>query len=261
MSDDSKPRPIARRTAVKLIAAAAAAPAALSGCEPAGQDPARSVSAEGSPLAAGTSTDPDLIAPVVPWERSLTEDELATLAVLCDTIIPADERSPAASAIGAHDFIDEWVSAPYEGMQRDKVLVRGGLVWLDGESNRRFDRRFRDLTDEQRVAICDDICYGPEAPPGFEAASRFFDRVRDLTATAFYTTPEGMEDLGCKRTVAEDEGYCSLHADQAADAPTAEEMGSANPDDLGVVETLFVLAAAGLIISVGLVLRRTFRLL
>ena len=64
----------------------------------------------------------------------------------------------------------------------------------------------------------------------------------------------------CKRTAADGEEYCSMHADQAAHASAAEETESANPDDLGLVETLFVLAAAGLIISVGLVLRRTFRL-
>ena len=44
--------------------------------------------------------------------------------------------------------------------------------------------------------ICDDICYGPDAAPEFQAASRFFDKVRDLTATAFYTTKVGMDDVG-----------------------------------------------------------------
>lgn len=201
MSDDrpglpNVPTPMARRTAVKLIAAVAAAPAALAACEGTASDPAAPLSATKNPLAAGTASDPDLIAPVVPWERSLTQDELATLASLCDMIIPADDRSPAASALGAPEFVDEWVSAPYDRMRRDKVLVRGGLVWLDGESTRRFEAWFRDLSDAQRTAICDDICYGPEAAPEFQAASRFFDKVRDLTASAFYTTPEGMRDLG-----------------------------------------------------------------
>ncbi|MFQ5530036.1 MAG: gluconate 2-dehydrogenase subunit 3 family protein [Gemmatimonadota bacterium] len=195
MTEQQKPR-IDRRTALKVIAAAAAAPAALGGCEPGDQDPGAPSPATHNPLAAGTPSDPDLLAPVVPWERSLTEDELETLTVLCDMIIPADDRSPAASALGAHEFIDEWVSAPYDGMKEDKVLVRGGIVWLDGESNRRFGSRFRELTASQMTEICDDICYGPDAEPEFQAASRFFDKVRDLTATAFYTTKEGMEDVG-----------------------------------------------------------------
>jgi hypothetical protein len=190
---------MSRRSAIKVIAAAAAAPTVV-GCE-AGTDDAASAGAGsqgGNPLAAGTPWDPDLVAPVVPWERSLGDDELETLAALCDVIIPADDRSPSASAVGAHDFIDEWVSAPYEGMRRDEVLVRGGLVWLDTESARRFGpgRRFRDLSAEERHRICDDICFLPEASADLKTAARFFARVRDLAAMAFYTTREGMDDLG-----------------------------------------------------------------
>jgi hypothetical protein len=184
-----------RRTAVKLITAAAASPALLGSCGPV--DSTRTApQGTGDTLPAGTPSDPDLIAPTVPWEGTLTEDELATLASLCDTIIPADDRSPSASAVGAHEFIDEWVSAPYESMRKDRVLVRGGIVWLDAESNRRFGARFREVTDPDRAAICDDICYAAEAAPEYQAASRFFDKVRDLTATAFYTTRTGMDDLG-----------------------------------------------------------------
>lgn len=192
-----------RRHALKVMALAASAPVIAScasdegdvveggGVSTAGPSPSS------NPRAAGTAWDPDLIAPSVPWDRTLSQDELTSLAVLCDVILPADERSPAASALGAHDFIDEWVSAPYEGNGRDGVLVRGGLVWLDGEAARRFggEMRFRDLSADQHVAICDDICHLPDAAEGLEFASRFFDRVRDLTATAFWTTRQGMDDL------------------------------------------------------------------
>lgn len=197
-------RALDRRTMIKLMAAAAAVPA-LGSCEPGTGDPGEeglpgAVRSGGAtnPRAAGTPWDPDLIAPTVPWNGLLTDDEMETLAVLCDVIIPADEHSPSASSVGAHEFVDEYVSAPYPSMARDLVLVRGGLVWLDTESERRFGEgsRFRTLTGEQRRAICDDICSTEGAEPRFRAAARFFDRVRDLTATAFYTTPEGMEDIG-----------------------------------------------------------------
>jgi len=193
---DEWPRRMDRRTAVKLITAAAAAPAVLGACGTGATDSAASRSRSGNPLAAGTPSDPNLLEPVVPWDLTLSEDELATLASLCDTIIPADDRSPAASAVGAHEFIDEWVSAPYDAMREDGVLVRGGLVWLDEESERRFGARFRELSGESRTEICDDICYAPDAAPEFQAAARFFDKVRDLTATAFYTTRVGLDDLG-----------------------------------------------------------------
>ena len=192
--------PMDRRQALKVMAIAAAGPT-LAACAP-GEEPAdvTAPTPVANPKAAGTAWDPDLVAPVVPWERTLTADELASLAVLCDVVIPADGRSPSASAVGAHDFIDEWVSAPYEGNARDLVVIRGGLLWLDRESDERFGSeaarlRFRDLTDEQRTAICDDICYEPDAPAGYEAGAKFFDRVRYLTSTAFWTTAEGMQDL------------------------------------------------------------------
>ena len=205
--------PMDRRQALKVMAIAAAGPT-LAACAP-GEEPSDLTvpSPTSNPLAAGTAWDPDLVAPTVPWERTLSQDELQSLAALCDVILPADERSPAASVLGAQDFIDEWVSAPYEGNERDGVLIRGGLIWLDREADTRFggdpstggsddgagaggaQLRFRDLTPEQQHAICDDICYVPNAPEGYETAARFFDRVRYLTSTAFWTTTEGMQDL------------------------------------------------------------------
>ena len=193
--------PIDRRTALKVMAAAAATPTLLPGEAGASEEtvaqrvPMQQVA--GNPLAAGTAWDPDLISPAVTWERVLSADELETLAALCDLIIPADSKSPSASQVGAHDYIDEWVSAPYSGQQRDQVLVRGGLAWLDAEALRRFgdDQRFRELSAERQRSICDDIRYLPDAKPGFEVGARFFAKVRDLTAAAFWTTEGGMRDL------------------------------------------------------------------
>ncbi len=201
---------VSRRRALQVIAAGAAGAAALPtlGCapgeevgEPAGAGDAVGSEGPGSgpatnPLATGTATDPDLLFPVVPWDLVLTEDELRTVGALCDVIIPADDRSPSATAVGAHEFVNEWVSAPYDGNRDDLVLVRGGLVWLNVEAGERFGADFADLTLEQQQAICDDICYQPNARPEHRAAARFFDKVRDLTSTAFWTTEEGMADLG-----------------------------------------------------------------
>jgi hypothetical protein len=195
VNEFDQPR-FARRTMIRMIAAAAAAPVLFRGCAavPEAVEQPAGVAAYRGP--AGTLTDPDLVDPGVPWELTLTEPERVALAALCDTIIPADEHSPAASAVGAHDFIDEWVSAPYEQMQADGVRIRDGLTWLDREARGRFEASFADLAEEQKRAICDDICYLPGAAPGLEAGARFFDTVRDLTAMAFYTTQAGMDDIG-----------------------------------------------------------------
>jgi hypothetical protein len=142
-----------------------------------------------------TLTDPDLLNPVVLWNRTLTAAELKTVTALCDVIIPADDHSPGAGAVKVQDFIDEWVSAPYPMQKADQKLIRQGLAWLDEESKKRFSKPFAELSDVQKTAICDQICFVPKARPELKNAALFFARFRDLTATGFYTTKEGMKDL------------------------------------------------------------------
>jgi hypothetical protein len=96
--------------------------------------------------------------------------------------------------VGVPAWINEYVS--FENNQNALVRVRGGLGWLNLESNRRFGRPFVRLTQPEREQICDDICYTARAKPEFRSAALFFDQVRDLTAVGFYTTREGMQDLG-----------------------------------------------------------------
>jgi gluconate 2-dehydrogenase gamma chain len=201
---ESDDRGVSRRDALKAAASAAvglpvlealtSAPLAAQGA-PAANPAAQSAGPVPGAGPRGTPSDPNLLRPRADWPRKLTAGELATLAVLCDTIIPADAKSPSASAVGVPAYINEYVSAPYDGQQRDLVRVRGGLAWLNNESERRFGRTFGRLRAAERQQICDDICYLPNAKPEFHAAARFFDLVRDLSATGFYTTREGMLDL------------------------------------------------------------------
>jgi hypothetical protein len=131
-----------------------------------------------------------------PWPLTLTEPGRLTTRTLADLIIPADDHSPAASAVGVAEFIDEWISAPYPGQQADRAIVLSGLVWIEAESQKRFGKSFPAISDAQRAAIADDICSPAKAKPEFATAAKFFARFRDLTAGGFYTTPMGMKDIG-----------------------------------------------------------------
>jgi len=193
-----------RRDALKTVAAAAAltvlgttaeaqgAPATAAPAQPGAQAPVQIQ--KGGPR--GDAWDPDLIHPKKDWPRKLAAGELATLAALCDMIIPADAHSPSASSQGAHHYIDEVVSAPGANAERDIARVRGGVSWLNLESVRRYGKEFTKLGAAQKTAICDDICYLPKAKDEFKAGARFFSLVRNLTATAFYTSDVGMKDVG-----------------------------------------------------------------
>lgn len=182
-----------RRTSIKWMLSAAASVTALGGCAFAPAVPARRGVA-----AKGYGTDPKLIDPYKAgelWPLTFTAGQKQTATALSDLIIPADATSPSASAVGVVDFLDEWISAPYEQNQKDRTQILEGFVWLDDESKRRFSHPFAALAEAQQKAVCDDICYVPNAQPQFTVAAQFFARYRDLTAGGFYTTPVGRKDL------------------------------------------------------------------
>jgi gluconate 2-dehydrogenase subunit 3-like protein len=191
---DTGPRRIDRRATIKWILTAAAGVTSLGGnsLETFAASPA-------TVHAKGYGTDPDLIKTYQPgelWPLTFTPGQRRTARTVCDIIIPADEHSPSASAVGVVDFIDEWVSAPYPRQRRDRQTILEGFDWLDAESTRRFAQPFAALAMEQQDAICADICHAAKAAPDFATAAKFFALYRNLTAGGFYTTPAGMKDLG-----------------------------------------------------------------
>lgn len=191
-----------RRTTIKWLAATMAA--GYAGCTsddkrvgdeiPAARETTVPGTAAG-PGAAGYGTDPDVMNPVVPWERTMTEAQLRTTAALSDLILPEDERSPSASAVGVPDFIDEWVSAPYPQQRDDRQRILAGLEWLEQQSRDRFGAAFANAGEDQQSAVVDAIAYS-DAAANLEEQAEFFRRFRYLAVGAFYTTGAGIEDVG-----------------------------------------------------------------
>jgi hypothetical protein len=184
----SGPFRVDRRTTVKWIAAASALPWLQR----------RALGSTAGAHANGYGTDPKLDRVYKPgelWPLTLPPGMRRSAAALCDVIIPADSESPSASAVGVVDFIDEWISAPYEAQRADRKTILEGLGWLETESKRRFKKFFAELSNAQMTSICDDICYLPKAKPRFTEAAKFFATYRDLTAGGFYTTPQGSKDI------------------------------------------------------------------
>ena len=151
----------------------------------------------------GYGTDPNLLAGEVPWERSMTPQQLRATSKLADIILPsASKTSPSATEVHVPDFIDEWISAPYPNHRADREMIIEGLAWMDRESRRRFNEDFHQLSEKQSTAICDEICFAPEAPPKLEEAARFFSKFRNLTLGGYYTTDIGAKDVGYVGNVA-----------------------------------------------------------
>ena len=125
-------------------------------------------------------------------EAFFTEHEMATITVLADIIIPKDEKSGSASEAEVPAFIQFIV----KDMPHHQTPMRGGLRWLDLESMNRFEKAFVDCSSAQQLQIVDDIAYPNKVKPGMEQGVAFFNRMRDLTATGFFTTEMGIQDLG-----------------------------------------------------------------
>jgi hypothetical protein len=117
--------------------------------------------------------------------------EWRTVRILVDLVIPRDERSGSATDAGVPEFMDVFM-AEREGMQR---WMHAGLAWLDGECRQRFRRPFADCTPVQRTAVLDDIAWPKRAREDLQPGVRFFSRFRDFTASGFWSSKMGVEDL------------------------------------------------------------------
>ena len=120
-----------------------------------------------------------------------TETEFEMVKVLSDIIIPADEESGSATDAGVPDFI-EFMMKDYPPFQ---LVTRGGLMWLNNQCNSKFGKTFLDCTEPERLEIIDLIAWPDRAAPKMQFGVRFFNRMRDLVATGFFTSQMGVEYL------------------------------------------------------------------
>jgi len=123
--------------------------------------------------------------------KFFTRHEYATVTVLADLIIPRDERSGSASDAGVPEFMDfMMVDQPLR-----QTAMRGGLAFIDHLCEARFDKSFIESTDDERKQVLDDLAFPGKVDPAFAHGAAFFSSFRDLTASGFWTSRMGIEDL------------------------------------------------------------------
>jgi len=83
-------------------------------------------------------------------------------------------------------------------MPNYQTPLRGGLRWLDVQCMKRYEKAFKDCSQQQQMEMVDLIAWPervkdkPELSPGVA----FFNQMRNLTATAFYSSAIGIKDIG-----------------------------------------------------------------
>ncbi|WP_026765080.1 gluconate 2-dehydrogenase subunit 3 family protein [Sediminibacterium salmoneum] len=124
--------------------------------------------------------------------KFFTEHEMATITVLGDIIIPKDEVSGSASEAKVPEFIEFIV----KDMPSHQTPLRGGLRWLDLHCYKLYEKAFVNLSAAQQLTVVDSIAYPNKAPKELAQGVAFFNSIRDLVTTGFYTTEMGVKDLG-----------------------------------------------------------------
>ena len=127
-------------------------------------------------------------------ETFFTKAEMATITVLSNIIIPADSRSGSASDAGVPEFIEFMA----KDQPSNQTPLRGGLRWLNIKSNKLFGKSFTDASKAQQIELVDMIAYPGKAAPENTQGVSFFNLMRNMTASGFFSSKIGIEDMEYK---------------------------------------------------------------
>ena len=120
--------------------------------------------------------------------------EMSTLGVLTALILPNNGTHKSAAEVGVPEFI-EFMAKEVPSFQ---LTLRGGLAWLDHESNTRFGSAFKDAPETNQHELLEPISFPNLDVPSSQRPLQvqFFSLVRNLTCTGYFTSEEGIKDLG-----------------------------------------------------------------
>ena len=176
-----------RRDSLKIIGMATLTTAFVDGCRP-GEKSGTTI----TPDASGrqpfeTGRDKRLVE-----EKFFDAHEMATITILADLILPKDERSGSATDAKVPEFIEFIV----KDVPEHQTPLRGGLRWLDMQCLNNYGKAFKDCTQPQQMEMVDAIAWPNKAKGEMAQGVAFFNLMRNLTASGFYTSPIGVKDIG-----------------------------------------------------------------
>lgn len=125
-------------------------------------------------------------------EKFFDDHEMQTITILGDIIMPKDDVSGNASEAGVPAFIEFIV----KDKPQYQLPMRGGLKWLDMQCLKQFNNPFSNCSAQQQIAMVDQIAYPEQAKPEMQQGVAFFNVMRDLTTTGFFSSDIGIKDLG-----------------------------------------------------------------
>ena len=131
-------------------------------------------------------------------EKFFTDHELFSLDKICNLILPPNEFGSIrdAEVVQLIEFMAKDIPAY-------KEPLRNGLSWIDNESKKRFNNLFVDCDITQQKNIFDEIAYYDpnKSITDYSEPVQWFNLVRNLTMTGYFTSEIGIKDLGYKGNI------------------------------------------------------------
>jgi hypothetical protein len=176
MSENQSKDGLSRRSALKIIAGTAGV--SMSGPLIKG---ATVCGAGHHPLVGHTADS----APYVP--KFFNAEQMKTIDLLSEVIIPQDEHSPGASAARVYEYIDIIIA---KSNKEGKALWVDGLAAMDKMAELAQGKKFRDCTQDQQRALVERISANEDHPATIE--DRFFVAIKKATVNGYYTSEIGI---------------------------------------------------------------------
>lgn len=114
-------------------------------------------------------------------------EPLASLPAFVDTLLPATDDSPSATALGVHTRLPGALRT-----ERRKRLLARGCIWLDREAMRRHGMVFANLHQDARDAIV----AAAEGARRRTLARVFFEVIRSESFALYYADARSWPALG-----------------------------------------------------------------
>ena len=132
------------------------------------------------------------------WKPTfLNEQQNETLIILSETIIPATD-TPGAKAALVNRFLDLVLSVLPPEIQRDFL---DSLTWFDSGAMQRYKANFASLSEGERQDFLNLVAWPHTQVQWGETDANFdghehFKKMKEWIATAYYSSPIGLKELG-----------------------------------------------------------------
>lgn len=125
-------------------------------------------------------------------------DEWRQIRVMVDLIIPKDAKSGSATEAGVPQYMDFFCTE----YASNYAWMRDALRWFDGFAYNAYQKSFVKCTDAERRKLFDQVAWPAKAAPAVRDGVNHFNRLRDFTASGFFSSQIGVKDIGYVGNVA-----------------------------------------------------------